>query len=207
MNWGGFSQDTFRQGNSPFQKIIRNECLLSPLFSLQENFSLGMGPTFNAFCEIAPTKLTLIENGKFKNLLTNKRSSKEYKVPSNQADFYEGIRSAEILPGSLAACDVMKTLNTGLYISNLHYLNWSDKPNARITGMTRYACFWVENGIMKGPIQDLRFDESLLDCLGIKLEAITQIQEIIPNTDTYENRQTGGMKLPGLLLNDFTFTL
>ena len=32
---------------------------------------------------------------------------------------------------------------------NLHYLNWSDNIGGRITGMTRYACFWVENGEIK----------------------------------------------------------
>lgn len=207
MNWGGFSQDSYRQGDSPFQKIIRKEGALSPIFSLEENFELGLGPTFNSFGENAPTRLSLIQNGEFKNLLTNKRSAKEYNLPSNQADAFESIRSAEIHSGNLANKDILMTLDNGLFISNLHYLNWSDRPNARTTGMTRYACFWVENGVIKGPIRDLRFDESLLDCLGPKLEAITCFQEIIPNTETYENRHTGGAKLPGLMINDFTFTL
>jgi predicted Zn-dependent protease len=207
MNWGGFSQDTYRQGSSPFQKIIRKEKSFSPLFSLEENFELGMGPIFNSFGENSPMRLPLIQNGKFVNLLTNKRSSKEYNLPSNKAEAYEGIRSVEVHAGQLDPKDVLKSLNTGLYISNLHYLNWSDRPNARITGMTRYACFWVEDGEIKGPIRDLRFDESLLDCFGTKLEAITQTQEIIPNTETYESRRTGGAKFPGLLINDFTFTL
>jgi predicted Zn-dependent protease len=207
MNWGGFSQDIFRQGDSPFQKIIRKEHTLSSMFTLEENFELGLGPTFNSFGENSPTRLPLIQNGEFRNLLTNKRSSKEYNLPSNQAESNEGIRSPEIHTGSLDPKQVLKTLDTGIFISNLHYLNWSDRPNARITGMTRYACFWVEHGEIKGPIQDLRFDESLLDCFGLKLAAITQTQEIIPNTETYESRRTGGAKLPGLLINDFTFTL
>jgi predicted Zn-dependent protease len=207
MNWGGFSQDSFRQGDSPFQKIIRKECSLSPLFSLEENFELGLGPTFNSFGESAPNCLPLIQNGEFKNLLTNNRSAKEYHLPSNQADVFESLRSAKIPSGNLENKDILKSLNTGLYVSNLHYLNWSDRPNARITGMTRYACFWVENGVVLGPIRDLRFDESLLECLGQKLEAITSFQEIIPNTETYENRHSGGAKLPGLMIKDFTFTL
>jgi predicted Zn-dependent protease len=207
MNWGGFSQDSFRQGDSPFQKVIRKERSLSPLFTLEENFELGFGPTFNSFGESAQLRLPLIKNGEFTNLLTSKRSSKEYNLPCNQAETTECTRSPEICPGKLDPKDILPTLNTGLYIANLHYLNWSDRPNARITGMTRYACFWVENGTIKGPIRDLRFDESLLDCIGPKLEAITQSQEIIPNTESYENRQIGGAKLPGLLINDFTFTL
>jgi hypothetical protein len=45
-----------------------------------------------------------------------------------------------------AQAEILKQLGTGLYISNLWYLNYSDQPAARLTGMTRFATFWVENG-------------------------------------------------------------
>jgi predicted Zn-dependent protease len=40
----------------------------------------------------------------------------------------------------------LKTLGTGVYISDLHYLNYSDRQACRMTGMTRFACLWVEDG-------------------------------------------------------------
>ena len=37
-------------------------------------------------------------------------------------------------------------LDTGIYVNNLWYLNYSDRPAGRITGMTRFATLWVEEG-------------------------------------------------------------
>ena len=101
----------------------------------------------------------------------------------------------------------MTQLETGLYVSNLHYLNWSDHSTGRITGMTRYACFWVENGEIVAPIENLRFDESLYHFWGENLVNFTNFQEFIPEVDTYGSRQLGGRLVPGMLVEDFTYTL
>lgn len=141
------------------------------------------------------------------NILVSSRTAKEYKVSSNSANGPESLRAPELSPGSLAAQKILLALGTGLYLSNLHYLNWSDRPGGRITGMTRHACFWVENGKIIAPIKDLRFDETLYAFWGDNLEALTDFQEFIPNTDTYNSRKLGGFLVPGMLVRDFTFTL
>jgi len=113
----------------------------------------------------------------------------------------------DVSAGTLDEKDVLAALGTGLYLSNLHYLNWSDPVSARVTGMTRYACFWVENGVIAGPIKDLRWDESLYGALGSKLMALTSHTEIDPAVDTYYRRSLGGSRTPGALIEGFTFTL
>jgi predicted Zn-dependent protease len=117
------------------------------------------------------------------------------------------LRAPEVGTGSLKSPEILQALGTGLYLSNLHYLNWSDRIGGRITGMTRYACFWVENGEIVAPIKDLRFDESIYAFLADNLEALTDFQEFIPETSTYGSRQLGGCLMPGMLVRDFTFTL
>lgn len=117
------------------------------------------------------------------------------------------MRSPEVATGNLAEADILKQLDTGLYLSNLHYLNWSDRTGGRITGMTRYACFWVENGEFIAPIENLRFDDSIYDFFGDNLENLTDFCEFIPDTGTYEKRSLGGIFAPGMLVNKFTFTL
>jgi predicted Zn-dependent protease len=205
--WGAFSYNSFRQGSSAMQKLVKKELNFSPLFTMQENFGLGLTHPFNSLGELAAKQMDLVRNGEFQNLMISSRSAKEYGVASNFADEGESPRALEVLPGSLEEKDILKELGTGLYLSNLHYLNWSDRPTARITGMTRYACFWVENGEIQAPIADMRFDESLFDCLGKNLVAVTRNQEVEPNTQTYEARGFGGAKVPGMLINDFKFTL
>lgn len=205
--WGSFSYQNYKQGASPLTKLANKEKSFSPLLNIHQNFELGLTHRFNSLGELAPVKMDLVAKGQLQNFMISTRSAKEYGVESNFADRSESPRSLEIGTGNLEQKDVLKTLGTGLYLSNLHYLNWSDMLTARVTGMTRYACFWVENGEIVAPIADMRFDESLYDCLGANLEAVTSFSEIDPELSTYESRSFGGKKVPGMLINDFKFTL
>ncbi|MBY0452667.1 MAG: Zn-dependent protease, partial [Bdellovibrionaceae bacterium] len=139
--------------------------------------------------------------------LVNTTTAKEYKVVSNNAGTAEGLRSAEVRAGTLNEADILKQLGTGLYLTNLHYINWSDPQAARLTGMTRFACFWVENGEIVGPIQDLRFDDNLYRIFGSELVGLTQDRSAFINTLTYQKRRLGGMVVPGALLKEMNFTL
>ncbi|MEM8779487.1 MAG: metallopeptidase TldD-related protein [Cyanobacteria bacterium P01_G01_bin.49] len=206
LSWGGISEASLRRGGSALLKLQQGK-LLSPQFFLQENFSKGVVPRFNELGEIAPEVLPIITKGKLVNTLINSRTASEYNLVANGANSFEGLRSPEVIAGSLAEDEILSTLETGLYISNLHYLNWSDRTGGRITGMTRYACFWVENGKIIAPIENLRFDESLYRFFGENLIALTNFQWFIPETNTYKRRNLGGILVPGMLVNDFQFTL
>ena len=145
--------------------------------------------------------------GKLANTLVSARSAKQYGVPSNAAPSGEEVRSAAIGAGELDEDEALSLLGTGLYLSNLHYLNWSDNDSGRITGMTRFACFWVEDGQIVAPIKDMRFDESIYHLFGDKLLGLTRQRSLIPDTGSYFKRALGGALLPGILVDDFTFTL
>lgn len=207
FSWGGVGEAAIQQGESAFGQLRRGEKCLSPAFTLKENFGHGLVPRFNNLGEMAPVEMSIIEAGQLVNSLVNSRTAKEYDKVANGANGSESLRSPEVCPGTLATTDILKALDTGLYLSNLHYLNWSDRPTGRITGMTRYACFWVENGEIVAPIENLRFDESLYRCLGDHLISLTDVQEFIPEVGSYDNRSLGGMWLPGMLVDDFTYTL
>ncbi|EAZ88336.1 TldD/PmbA family protein [Crocosphaera chwakensis] len=206
LSWGGISESSLRRGDSSLLKLQQGKTL-SPQFSLQENFSKGTVPRFNELGEIAPEILPIITEGNLVNTLISSRTASEYNLTANGANNYESLRSPELLPGNLSQEDILSTLNTGLYVSNLHYLNWSDRTGGRITGMTRYACFWVENGEIVAPIENLRFDESLYRFWGENLVTLTNFREFIPRTGTYGQRNLGGILTPGMIVNDFQFTL
>ncbi len=207
LSWGGISEAALQQGRSCFGALQRGEQQLSPNLTISENFQRGLVPRFNELGEIAPPNLTLIDRGCLANTLVNARTAKEYHKPANGANRSESLRSAQIAVGDLAPDRILSSLDTGLYLSNLHYLNWSDRPTGRVTGMTRYACFWVERGEIVAPIANLRFDESLYRCWGDNLSALTTELEFIADVDTYGSRQLGGSWVPGLLIEDFTYTL
>jgi predicted Zn-dependent protease len=207
LSWGGLSEADIQQGNSALAALSRQGKLLSPLFSLKENFRRGLVPRFNELGEIAAPELPIIDEGFLVNTLVSSRTAKEYGKTANGANNSESLRAPEVIPGSLTCEQILPSLDTGLYVSNLHYLNWSDRQTGRITGMTRYACFWVENGELIAPIENLRFDESLYHFWGENLIALTNFQEFIPEVGTYDSRQLGGTLVPGMLVNDFTYTL
>jgi len=207
FSWGAVSYSAWKKGDSALMKLIEDEVQLSPLFSLNENFALGLTPRFNSLGEVAPETLPVIEQGRLRHLLINSRTAREYAVPGNAAENGEGLRSPDMATGTLLEANALAALDTGLYIGNLHYLNWSDLQHARITGMTRYACFWVENGRIVAPIRDLRFDETLYRIFGSELEAVGATAEWIMRTDTYHQRSVGGSRVPGMLVRDFRFTL
>lgn len=206
FSWGALSEGALQRNESPLCAVRRGEKSLSPLFSLTENYQLGFAPRFSGEGEIAPEKISLFEKGRFVQGLCSSRTAKEYGLVGNGSGS-ESLRTPDMGVGELAISDCLKALGTGLYLSDLHYLNWSDMNHGRVTGMTRYGCVWVENGQPVGPIQDLRFDETLFQCFGSELEAVTREAEIIPETSTYGRRAMGGARVPGVLIRQFNFTL
>jgi predicted Zn-dependent protease len=207
FSWNGLGERGLREGESSFLALREGRRLLAPHFRLDQDFGLGVEPRFNALGEMAPPCLTLIEGGRLANTLVSARSAKQFGVPSNAAPESESLRSPAIAAGELDEDQALKLVGTGLYLSNLHYLNWSDRDSARITGMTRFACFWVEDGQIAAPIKDLRFDESLYHLLGDKLAGLTRQRSLVPETGTYDQRGLGGALLPGMLVEGLTFTL
>ncbi|MCF8210761.1 MAG: hypothetical protein K9K38_15370 [Rhodoferax sp.] len=207
MGWNALSAAAWKQGRSPFKKLVEREVQFSALLSFAENFALALTPRFNSEGEVSNSLLPLMQAGELSTLLVRSRSAKEYGLIGNAAEESEAPRSLDVACGSLAERDILQAIGTGLYLSNVHYLNWSDPVSARITGMTRYACFWVEDGEIVGPINDLRWDESLYDALGTKLLALTDWADLIPACDTYYTRALGGSHVPGALIEGWTFTL
>jgi predicted Zn-dependent protease len=76
-----------------------------------------------------------------------------------------------------------------------------------MTGMTRFATFWVEHGEIVAPVNVLRFDDTIYRMLGTNLEALTAQTELILESGTYGERALASMRLPGALLSELAFTL
>ena len=207
FSWNGISEASIQQGCSGFGKMRHDDVRLSPQFSVSEDFSTGMVPKFNSDGEIAPAVVPIISDGELVNTLVSSRTAAEYNTSTNFAESGEYLRSPKMEPGNLRKDDVVNRIDTGLYLSNIHYLNWSDNPGGRITGLTRYACFWVKGGEIQGPINTMRFDDTFYKYFGDNLEQVGEETEFIPNTSTYGNREIGGTICPGVLASSFALTL
>jgi len=207
FSWHGLGESEMQTGESAFLRMRQEGVTLSPLFSLSEDFREGRVPRFNQHGEVSPEYIELIRNGELVNTLVSSRTAREYGVESNQAEEGEYLRSPVMAAGDLPEAEVLQALGTGVYLSNLHYLNWSDVHGGRITGMTRYACFWVEDGEIVGPIENMRFDDSFYHFFGENLEAVTRERRVNPDVGTYGGRDLGATVCPGVLLSSFALTL
>lgn len=207
FSWHGLAEADMQTGESALLRMRQQPLKLSQQFSLSEDFSAGLVPGFNELGEVAGPHLTLIEQGQLKNTLVSSHTAAEFGLISNYATQAENLRAPLMAAGDLAEEDLLKTLGTGVYLSNLHYLNWSDVAAGRITGMTRYACFWVENGEIIGPIENMRFDDSLYHFFGDQLEAVTKGIKYNPDVGTYSGRSLGVTRCPGILVSEFSLTL
>tara|TARA_B100000700_G_C15015785_1_gene843201 strand:+ start:306 stop:1628 length:1323 start_codon:yes stop_codon:yes gene_type:complete len=207
FSWNGISEASLRQGCSGFGRMRHDDVRLSPKFSVSEDFTPGFCPKFNSNGEISSEQLILIKDGELRNTLVSSRSAKEYDVESNFAESGEFMRSPKMSPGLLNQQDVTSAIDKGLYLSNIHYLNWSDNAGGRITGLTRYACFWVEGGEIVSPIETMRFDDSFYNFFGENLIDVEDKASINPETGTYGGRTLGATTCPGILVDDFALTL
>lgn len=205
--WGGFGLKSHKTKQTPLIKMVEGGQRMHAGVTMRENTAEGLAPGFNSSGFVKPKTVTMIDAGQFKECLVSPRSSKEYGVPTNAAGDGESPASLEIGAGSLAAEKAAAELGEGIYVNNLWYLNYSDRPACRVTGMTRFASFWVEKGKITQPLNVMRFDESLLKVFGDKLESLTSEREFILSASTYGQRSTGSVHLPGALVKDFSFTL
>jgi len=207
VSWSGFGLKDNRTRNSSLLKLIEKEAKLSEKVSVHENAAGGVAPDFQSQGFIKSPKVTMIERGTYKDPLVSPRSAKEYGVPTNGANAGESPESLEMDGGDIPTGEALEKLGTGLYISNLWYLNYSDRPACRMTGMTRFATMWVENGVIQSPVDVMRFDETLYHIFGDKLVGLTRETELILDAYTYEARSTSSMRLPGAIIDGFTLTL
>ncbi|MGV8916962.1 MAG: TldD/PmbA family protein [Pseudomonas sp.] len=204
--WGGFSAEALASKSSPLQRLYGGDARFSPQVNLDEQVTGSLSPAFSP--EGYPRRdLSLINAGVAREQLVGSRSAAEYGLQANGAGWGESPSALAMAGGSLELKDILKQLGTGLYISNLWYLNFSDQPAARLTGMTRFATFWVENGEIQAPVNTMRFDDSAYSLLGSALEELTRERELILSASTYSQRQTASSQLPGALISRLTLTL
>ncbi|MGH6646853.1 metallopeptidase TldD-related protein [Aquabacterium sp.] len=207
LAWSGFGQKEQAVGTSSLTRLVRGEATLHASVQLSEDTGRSIAPAFTPEGFTGPGQVPLVVDGQHAGTLCSPRSAREFGLPTNGALAGESPQALSMAPGSLPEADALKALGTGLYISNLHYLNYSDRQHCRVTGMTRFACFWVENGELVAPLQVMRFDDDLLDLLGPRLIALTDHAEIHQDTNTYSQRQLGSITTPGALVAGFELTL
>jgi predicted Zn-dependent protease len=205
LSWGAFDLKSHRTHQTPLLKMARGERAFDPRIGIHEEHDRGLAPRFTPEGFPTPPRVDLIEGGRFAGCLVDARSGKEYGEPVNAANDSPG--SLGLDAGTLDTSEVLRRLDTGLWIGNLWYCNWSDPNDCRVTGMTRFGTYWVEGGEIVAPVKVMRFDDSLYHLFGDRLEGITRERELHLSAETYDGRSADSALLPGVLVSGIELAL
>lgn len=207
LRWGGFGVTARRTRRTPLLRMVADHAALDPSVSMIEDTGAGLTANFDDAGFLKPDRITLMDRGRLGEPLVSPRAAQEYGLPANGASARESPESLAMAAGALPQREVLAALGDGIFINNLWYLNYSDRDACRMTGMTRFAALWVENGEAQAPVNVMRFDETLYRMLGDNLVDLTRERELLPDANTYGGRSTRSVRLPGAIVEDFTLTL
>ena len=143
-------------------------------------------------------KLTIIENGVFKNFFVDNYYGRKLKMKKNGA---EG--SALVMDtGDKDLNEMIGSVKKGLYISSLHYMNFINRKETSITGLTRDGTFLIEDGKITKVVNNLRFTENISDII----KGITDIENkayTIPYSSNYGEFGIYSARMPHVKVNGF----
>ena len=101
-------------------------------------------------------------------------------------------------PGKGSKERMLASVDRGIWVTRLHYVNPVHPLKTILTGMTRDGTFWIENGEIKWATKNLRFTQNVL-------EALSTTQMIGEETKLSESFY-GGIRVPALCIGRFAFT-
>lgn len=139
-------------------------------------------------------KMSWIEKGVIKNLFYSRYWAKQKgvsPVPNPDGIIMDG--------GTAGIDDLVKSTEKGILVTRLWYIRSVDPQTLLYTGLTRDGTFYIENGEIKFPVKNFRFNESPVIMLN-NLETLGKPERTISG-------ETGGSALiPPMKIRDFTFT-
>ncbi len=194
---GAFDARPAEEGRSAFSakdgKTRLGEAMFNEHVNLYSDPAHPEMPSTPATNEGVPaTRLPLIKGGVIENFVYNRYWAQEKKrdaTPGPTNFILEGTQA----PASMD--EMIKGMKRGLLITRFWYVRLVDPRTLVLTGLTRDGLWWIENGQIKNPVRNLRFNQSVLAMLAPwNVEAIGAPQRLAP------------YMVPPLRLSSFTFT-
>ena len=101
--------------------------------------------------------------------------------------------------GTKSTADLVKGTQKGILVTRTWYIRMVDPQTVLLTGLTRDGTFYIENGVIKHPVKNFRFNESPVIMLN-------NIEELGKPVRVAGDESSFVMMLPPMKLRDFTFT-
>ena len=138
-------------------------------------------------------KTPIIENGKVANLEYSRFWSQKQGKPEKA-----GWGNVIMDGGTKSTAELIAGTERGILLTRTWYIRMVDPQTVLLTGLTRDGTFYIENGQLKYPIKNFRFNESPV----IMLNNIDELGRSV----RVKADEGGSMLLPPMKIRDFTFT-
>jgi predicted Zn-dependent protease len=139
-------------------------------------------------------KINWIEKGVIKNLYNSRYWAQKKGIKSIPRP--DGV----IMAGSNQSLeDLIKNTEKGILVTRLWYIRSVDPQTVLLTGLTRDGTFYIENGKIKFPVKNFRFNESPIIMLN-NLEALGKPERTISGESGLS------ALIPPMKIRDFTFS-
>ncbi|CCH10686.1 TldD/PmbA family protein [Stenotrophomonas maltophilia] len=139
-------------------------------------------------------RMAIIENGKIANLDYSRFWAQK-----------QG-KTAKASPGNLlmsggdkSTAELVRGTQKGILVTRTWYIRMVDPQTVLLTGLTRDGTFYIENGQIKHPVKNFRFNESPVIMLN-NIEELGKPVRVAGDESSYV------MMIPPMKLRDFTFT-
>ena len=143
---------------------------------------------------LARQKMPLIQNGRVVNLEYSRYwAQKQGKPP------VAGVGNVLMTGGDKSTADLIRTTERGVLVTRTWYIRMVDPQTVLLTGLTRDGTFYIENGAIKYPVKNFRFNESPVIMLN-------NVEELGKPVRVVGDESPLVMMLPPMKLRDFTFT-
>jgi predicted Zn-dependent protease len=143
---------------------------------------------------LARQKMDLIKNGVVANLQYDRYWAAQKNVAATAPP------GNRIMDGGTASIeDMIKDTKKGVLVTRFWYIRAVDPQTLLFTGLTRDSTFYIENGKIKHPIKNFRFNESPIIMLN-NLETLGKQMRVGGGFGG------GSMLVPAMKIRDFTFT-
>ena len=133
-------------------------------------------------------RIDWIKDGKISNM-----PNSPYWAKNTEREYIPGPANIIMSGGSESLQEMIKNTRRGVLVTRLWYIRSLDPQTLLYTGLTRDGTFYIENGKIKYPIKNFRFNESPIVMLN-NIEALGQPERI------------NGNMIPPMKIRDFTFS-
>ncbi len=101
--------------------------------------------------------------------------------------------------GDKTTAELVKSTQKGILVTRTWYIRMVDPQTVLLTGLTRDGTFYIENGEIKHPVKNFRFNESPVIMLN-NVEELGKPERLSGDESPFI------MMIPPMKLRDFTFT-